>query len=323
MRKMLLLTLCLMLTGCTAPEADPPAASSTPAMSINDVVEEAEMCRSDDGRYWAYWKDGTLTVTDIDLDQTMDLTLPEGSPFPAETEVTDMAWNSPDEWTYHLFLETSQGDYLFIPHQWYETLSGDTFYCAFEALSGDYDFTQDGTPEAVSLLTVTDPDGETVDWYELWVEQDGKVLLREEFATAHAGYNSLLACRRDGKDYLFRYRPGFGMGYGYYGYQLFTLGESGQTVQEGSVEFNANFSHPSYQGPFDAAAIAAFFRESYALMEESTLLFSTEDGDFWPEIGGTEFFWETDIFDLPEDPAKWEQHLADYETELAATRIGQ
>lgn len=327
MKKWFLWGLCLLLTGCSQTKEIPPAASgSQPAVSIGEIVEET-VWPSGDGRYEAVWQNGTLSVTDTV--QTVEVLLPDGKT-PLEGCPDRLSWQDRDGFDHRLYFTTPQGGYLFIPHRWEEVLSGDTFFCKAEALEQDYDFTQDGIGEEVSLITITDPNGVDVSWYELWVEQEGELLLREEFSTAHAGYNALLACRYEGKDCLLRYRPGFGMGYGYYGYQLFTLGPEGDTLREGSVEFDANFGHPNYQGPFDAAAIAGFLKEAYGLLEDATLLFSTEGGEVRRDMSGAEFFCAVDtLFALPEDMTEWEGHLENYAAEaryevlLAATPVAE
>ena len=282
---------------------------------------------SSDGKFVAISRAGRtweeIVVIETEDFATYHVTLPDGSAFGEYTFVEEMAWESTNEYEHRLLFTLKKGedlsDYGFQPTLWYGELGGDTCCRDSEVLSDEYDFSQDGTAEEVSLVTVMDPDGQSVSWYELRVEQDGETLLREEFATAHAGYNSILACKKDGKDYIFRYRPGFGMGHGCYDFQLLKLGETVQTVQQNSVEFDANFHHPDYSGPFDAAAIADFLKESYELMEQSTLLFSTEGGEVRGDMSGVEFFPLIDTyFDLPADSALWEQYLREFAGEITA-----
>lgn len=283
---------------------------------------------SPDGKYAAIARSGRtweeILVVETENFETISVTLPDGSALGEYIFVEDMTWVSRDQWDQRLYFSTQAEDgkeasaYLFIPHTRDGEITGYTYYAERETLSGEYDFSQDGTAETVSLLTVIDPDGTTGSWYELWVEQAGQLYLREEFSTAHAGYNSILACKKDGKDYIYRYRPGFGMGYGYYGYQLVTFGAEGETVAEqGSVEFDANFHHPDYAGPFDAAAIADFLRQAYALMDQSTLLFSTEGGAVRRDMSGADFAKEVDtFFGLPENPDTWENYLRAFAGEI-------
>ena len=158
-------------------------------------------------------------------------------------------------------------------------------------MTGEYDFTRDGIPEELALITVIDPNGVDVSWYELWVEQEGNVLLREEFSTAHAGWNTVLACKVEGKDYLLRYYPYMIMGIAGYSYTLFVLDENGTEVE---------------------------------VAENSTLLLSTEPGDLWSGMSGEDFFRESgSCFDLPEDMNQWEQYLVDYQEEFTAIRTGE
>lgn len=282
---------------------------------------------SPDGKYAAIARAGRtweeILVVETENFETISVTLPDGSALGEYTFVEDMTWTSRSQWDHRLFFSTRGGEeeraYLFIPHTRDGELTGYTYYAERETLSEEYDFSQDGTAETVSLLTVIDPDGTTVSWYELWVEQAGQLYyLSEDFSDAHAGYNSLLACRKDGKDYLLRYLPGFGMGYGSYSYQLLTLSAAGETVaEECSVEFDTNFHRPDYAGPFDAAAIADFLRQAYALMDQSTLLFSTEGGAVRRDMSGADFAKEVDtFFGLPENPDTWENYLRAFAGEI-------
>lgn len=320
--------------GVTAAGLDPSECIRIVETDSGDVVWETDGAYtvavqwSSDGKYAAIaraartWEE--ILVVETERFEAISVTLPDGSTLGEYHFVEDMVWTNRDQWDHRLYFSTRAEDgkessaYLFIPNNWYDELTGDTFYAEIETLSKEYDFSQDGEPEEVSLVTVIDPNGTDVSWYELWVAQEGETYLREEFSTAHAGYNSILACKKDGRDYIYRYRPGFGMGYGYYGYQLLTLGAAGETVAEqGSVEFDANFHHPNYSGPFDAAAIADFLKQARALMEQSTLLFSTEGGVVRRGMSGGDFFPLIDTyFELPADSALWEQYLREFAGEI-------
>ena len=111
-------------------------------------------------------------------------------------------------------------------------------------------------------------------------------------------------------------------GLGGYSYQLFSLDETGREVMKAEkyVDFDVNFGSHVHE-PLDVSAVSTFLKEAYGYLEHSTLLLSTEDGDLWPAMSGREFFWESGCyFDLPEDPALWEQAIRDCEKEETAAR---
>lgn len=86
------------------------------------------------------------------------------------------------------------------------------------------------------------------------------------------------------------------------------------------VSFDVNFGSSLHE-TLDAAAVAVFLKEVYDYLGNSTLLLSTEPGDLWPGMSGKEFFRECGCyFDLPEDPALWEQAIRDCEKEETAAR---
>lgn len=282
---------------------------------------------SHDGAYLALavagrtWED--LIVVKTEDFTALDVTLPDGSPFGEYSFVEQMAWEG-DEYDQrlHFTLKDESGlrDYLCAVYNWYGQLSADTFSVTAEMLASAWDFTHDGVDEEVSLVTLTDPDGKTVSWYELWVTQAGQTLWRETFAADHAGYNTILACTLEDGDYLLRYHPYMGMGNGAYCYTLFTLDEAGQevTAHENSVAFDVNFGSPTHTD-FDAQAIAAFLQEVYGYLDGSTLLLSTEGGQLQRGLSGTDFFWQHNtLFRLPQDTGRWAQTLEDYAWAMSA-----
>ncbi len=81
----------------------------------------------------------------------------------------------------------------------------------------------------------------------------------------------------DGEDCLLRYNPYMAQGMAGYGYQLFTLSETGeeQVVQANSVRFDINFS-PLMHENFDPEAIASFTDEVNGLLANSVQLINTD-----------------------------------------------
>ncbi len=99
-------------------------------------------------------------------------------------------------------------------------------------LLDDYDFNQDGVPETVELTTHYEESDQYV-WFELLIKKaNGALLWSDEAHTAQAGYNSLFACRLDGKDYLLQYTPTMYQGIGSYAYRLFALDAQGEVLPE-------------------------------------------------------------------------------------------
>lgn len=265
---------------------------------------------------------GFLTVVDTFLRQSMEVTLPDGSSFGEYNFLEEMAWEQENDYD-HTLLFTLRGnevrEYGFYPHQWENVLSGDTFYREVEVLEEQYDFTRDDIPEELSIVTVRDPDGEHIAWFEVRVEQEGETLWKQDASTSHAGYNTILTLRTEEGDCLMNYHPGMGMGWGNYSYRIFSLDETGGevTVAENYVEFDVNF-RPSLHGEFDPAAIAAFLQDAYGYLEQARLILSTEGGLF-RDASGDELFWSINhLFELPEDRDQWEAHLIRYEEESRA-----
>lgn len=304
----------------------PPEALRLVDQKGNVLWEESGYLRqvvewSPDSRYAAIycaartW--GFLTVVDTFLQQSMEVTLPDGSSFGEYNFLEEMAWEQETD-DDHTLIFTLCGnetkEYGFYPHQWENVLSGDTFYREVEVLEEDYDFSRDGIPEEVSIVTVRDPDGEHVGWFEVRVEQEGKMLWHQDAATSHAGYNTILALRAEEGDCLMNYHPGMGMGWGNYSYRIFSLDETGGevTVAENGVQFDVNF-HPGIHERFEPAEIAAFLQDAYGYLEQAQLILSTEGGLF-RDAAGDEFFWSINhLFELPKEQSQWEAHLRDYE----------
>ena len=171
-------------------------------------------------------------------------------------------------------------------------LTGHTLEETAEVLDTNYDFDHDGAAERVEIVTLWSPElPDRAAWYELQVKkEDGTLLWKRDAAESHVGWTSIFAIEIDGHDYLLRYDPGMWQGVAYYQYQIFSLNEAGEEVllKENGVEFDVNFGSPIHMG-FDAGNIAEFLWEIKALLADSRLLISTENGVYASDLPGTEF----------------------------------
>ena len=107
-------------------------------------------------------------------------------------------------------------------------------------------------------------------------QDDGAVLYSADLNRAHVGWGNYFLYHRDGEAYLLQYTPYMGQGYATYNWQLLQFDKNGQpeVVEEDSVEFTVN--PEQYQ--FDVQAIYAYCLRLDELLQQSTLLVSTEDG---------------------------------------------
>lgn len=107
-------------------------------------------------------------------------------------------------------------------------------------------------------------------------QDDGTVLYSADLSAPHAGWDNYFLCHRDGEDYLLQYTPYMGQGYATYSWQLLQFDKNGQpeVVEEDSVEFTIN----AEQYQFDVQAIYAYCLRLDALLQQSMLLVSTENG---------------------------------------------
>ena len=102
---------------------------------------------------------------------------------------------------------------------------------------------------------------------EIWSEQAG---------TPHVGWNSLFLCEHDGEYCLLRYHPTMYQGYCTYVYALFTLeGGAEHAVRSNTIEFDINGINK-----LDAPKMVVFAEEVNALLRKSTLLLSSEGGNY-------------------------------------------
>ena len=227
-----------------------------------------------------------------------DFTLPDGSPIPEYAFL-------PEDWGTWLDAETllltvgrgsdgeEQHTYRCVVHAGEEEITGSTMEQTTEILPGNYDFDHDGEPETVELVTVLTPENAPAfpARYELRVKkQDGTAMWHQEAGLYHAGWVSVFSLKLDGQDYLLRYTPAVGQSCYAYVYQLFSLDSTGKEAMQkaNGVEFDMMFDSDMHQS-FDPAAIAAFLEEIHGYLDESTLLLTTEGGQFHTGGSGADF----------------------------------
>lgn len=140
-------------------------------------------------------------------------------------------------------------------------------------LLGNADVDRDGLKESIYLDQSQRDNGfVTLRIYD----SSGNDIWSEQASTSHAGWTSLFLSEQGGKYYLLRYLPGMWQGYCTYTYTLFTLeGGAEHVVRSNTIEFDVNGVNK-----LDAPDMIAFVEEVNALLGKSTLLLSSEGGDY-------------------------------------------
>ena len=92
------------------------------------------------------------------------------------------------------------------------------------------------------------------------------------------------------------------------------------------VAFNTMFDNEQYHQSFDPAAIAAFLEEVHGYLDDSTLLLTTEGGQF--RTGGSGAGFRDDLYFVTDSPTydenkSMEENLRTYMEVLTAARSGQ
>lgn len=141
------------------------------------------------------------------------------------------------------------------------------------------DFDGDGTEEEIFFEEVAP--GQI---YRIYVEGNGSERWSAELGLAHVGWDSYFLYRDGDTSAILRYNPAMFQGFCNYDYELFSIGTDGQRLlTQRSVEFDVN---PDSDDPWPPDA-QVFADEVNALLEKSTLLISTLDGELHLEDGTT------------------------------------
>ena len=227
------------------------------------------------------------------------MTMPDGSTIPEGVALPEEDWGrwtgndtllvtlggvrgGAEESTYRCSIRAESG-----------RLKGTSTEQTTKRLAGIYDFDHDGVPENMELVTLLDPEVEgRTGFYELQISRkDGTRLWTESAHRSHPGWTSIFACEIDGEDYLLRYNPGMWQGWAVYHYQLFALDSANpgteRLLRESTVVWDCNFNMAGHQ--LHIPALADFLREVHGYLDSSTLLMSTENGEFRTSGSGAEF----------------------------------
>ena len=224
-------------------------------------------------------------------------------PLPVDVESAEYAWISAEEWVDSDTLrircrDTREGGEGTL-YRWSLCPEGELQAGTFlkettEILPGNYDFDHDGVPEITELVTVGGPGGRSVAWYELHIASGTgtadapKLLFDGTLALQHPGWGSFLAVTVEGKDNFLMFAPVMYQGFATYWYELISFREDGSAdlLDRGEVSFDLSFGREGHQ--FDAEAIAGFFWKLRGILQNSTVLMSTENGEFQTGIPGLE-----------------------------------
>ena len=224
-------------------------------------------------------------------------------PLPVDVESAEYAWISAEEWVDSDTLrircrDTREGGEGTL-YRWSLCPEGELQAGTFlkettEILPGNYDFDHDGVPETTELMTVGEPSGGSVAWYELHIAGGAgaadapRPFFDGTLALQHPGWGSFIAVTKEEEDNFLMFAPVMYQGFADYRYELvsFRADGSADLLDSGGVSFDLSFGREGHQ--FDAEAIAGFFWKLRGILQNSTVLMSTENGEFQTGIPGLE-----------------------------------
>lgn len=224
-------------------------------------------------------------------------------PLPVDVESAEYAWISAEEWvdsdTLRIRCRDTQEGGEGTLYRWSLCPEGELQAGTFlkettEILPGNYDFDHDGVPEITELVTVGEPSGGSVAWYELHIAGGAgaadapRPLFDGTLALQHPGWGSFIAVTKEEEDNFLMFAPVMYQGFADYRYELvsFRADGSADLLDSGGVSFDLSFGRDGHQ--FDAEAIAGFFWKLRGILQNSTVLMSTENGEFQTGIPGLE-----------------------------------
>lgn len=240
---------------------------------------------------------GSVTVVETETFTSRQVPLPE------DVRSAEYAWISAEEWVDSDTLrircrDTREGGEGTL-YRWSLCPEGELQAGTFlkettEILPGNYDFNHDGVPEITELVTVGEPSGGSVAWYELHIAGGAgaadapRPLFDGTLALQHPGWGSFIAVTKEEEDNFLMFAPVMYQGFADYRYELvsFRADGSADLLDSGGVSFDLSFGREGHQ--FDAEAIAGFFWKLRGILQNSTVLMSTENGEFQTGIPGLE-----------------------------------
>lgn len=240
---------------------------------------------------------GSVTVVETETFTSRQVPLPE------DVESAEYAWISAEEWVDSDTLrircrDTREGGEGTL-YRWSLCPEGELQAGTFlkettEILPGNYDFDHNGVPETTELVTVGEPSGGSVAWYELHIAggtgtaDAPRPLFDGPLALQHPGWGSFIAVTMEEEDNFLMFAPVMYQGFATYWYELISFREDGSAdlLDRGEVSFDLSFGREGHQ--FDAEAIAGFFWKLRGILQNSTVLMSTENGEFQTGIPGLE-----------------------------------
>lgn len=240
---------------------------------------------------------GSVTVVETETFTSRQVPLPE------DVRSAEYAWISAEEWVDSDTLrircrDTREGGEGTL-YRWSLCPEGELQAGTFlkettEILPGNYDFDHDGVPEITELVTVGEPSGGSVAWYELHIAGGAgaadapRPLFDGTLALQHPGWGSFIAVTKEEEDNFLMFAPVMYQGFADYRYELvsFRADGSADLLDSGGVSFDLSFGRDGHQ--FDAEAIAGFFWKLRGILQNSTVLMSTENGEFQTGIPGLE-----------------------------------
>lgn len=240
---------------------------------------------------------GSVTVVETETFTSRQVPLPE------DVRSAEYAWISAEEWVDSDTLrircrDTREGGEGTL-YRWSLCPEGELQAGTFlkettEILPGNYDFDHDGVPEITELVTVGEPSGGSVAWYELHIAGGAgaadapRPFFDGTLALQHPGWGSFIAVTKEEEDNFLMFAPVMYQGFADYRYELvsFRADGSADLLDSGGVSFDLSFGREGHQ--FDAEAIAGFFWKLRGILQNSTVLMSTENGEFQTGIPGLE-----------------------------------
>lgn len=136
------------------------------------------------------------------------------------------------------------------------------------------DLTHDGVEDTITLTW-------REDWqtYCLTVENAaGEKLWQGEAGLTHAAWDGFYLYERDGKHYLMRWLPAGSTGVFSYGYDIFSLTETGEQVRLTSGAFFYDLNSVEGTLSLEVERLEAFEREVNALLGDAIVLITTDEG---------------------------------------------